>query len=512
MDLGDAIRNVFNSTLLLIFTIALLIWGLVVNRRRAWRTDGGTAIFGSAAIFLATVNTACNFVAVKEDGIDWLQHLLYCSILWQTWLGWWWWVGSGMGIGEVEDIMERAEKKKRRMAKKAARQRSMAKASRSAAAAAGEAASSRPLNMRRTASLGVGEASAVAMAGFASSVTGILRARTTTLSRRRGSAHDGDGDRGENGSANRNDIELDRITPQSRRQGASPTSNRDTAATPAAAATNASASGEPATPQVEFSASTFSGSQGRNHLSSNSETSSTSHTPSLNPPRTVGQFLSYPTTWLWVYLRQLRRAHEDAAKKQAIERAERRQKVFGEHAGKEGPRTRPRGADEAELGWGLGAFGIREHEEGERRLQQAGERLRDERLLPASASAAENAPSDPSTTDSNLTETGTAAGDPGPSSARTRSIRHELPSRLSETAEESGGGPSTPRARPTPSRQISTTARIGEEEWTDVDDEDDSDSSESGDGPRNRGASGAGKSWSWWGPLKKWRLADRSTF
>jgi len=86
----------------LIFTIALLIWGLVVNRRRAWRTDGGTAIFGSAAIFLATVNTACNFVAVKEDGIDWLQHLLYCSILWQTWLGWWWWVGSGMGIGEVE--------------------------------------------------------------------------------------------------------------------------------------------------------------------------------------------------------------------------------------------------------------------------------------------------------------------------------------------------------------------------------------------------------------------------
>lgn len=102
LDLGDAIRNVFNSTLLLIFTIALLIWGLVVNRRRAWRTDGGTAIFGSAAIFLATVNTACNFVAVKEDGIDWLQHLLYCSILWQTWLGWWWWVGSGMGIGEVE--------------------------------------------------------------------------------------------------------------------------------------------------------------------------------------------------------------------------------------------------------------------------------------------------------------------------------------------------------------------------------------------------------------------------
>ena len=80
-----------------------------MNRKRAWRTDGGTAIFGGAAIFLATVNTACNFVAVKEDGIDWLQHLLYCSILWQTWLGWWWWVGSGMGIGEVEVSGHRGE-------------------------------------------------------------------------------------------------------------------------------------------------------------------------------------------------------------------------------------------------------------------------------------------------------------------------------------------------------------------------------------------------------------------
>lgn len=102
LDLGDAIRNVFNSTLLLIFTIALGLWGLFVNRRRAWRTDGGTAIFGTGAIFLAIVSTSFNFVAVREDGIDWLQHLLYAAILWQTWLGWWWWVGSGMGIGEVE--------------------------------------------------------------------------------------------------------------------------------------------------------------------------------------------------------------------------------------------------------------------------------------------------------------------------------------------------------------------------------------------------------------------------
>jgi hypothetical protein len=102
LDVGDSIRNVLNSTLLLIFAIALTIWGLLVNRRRAWRTDGGTAVFGFGALLLAVITTTFNFVAVAEDGIEWLQHLLYAAVLWQTWLGWWWWVGSGMGIGEVE--------------------------------------------------------------------------------------------------------------------------------------------------------------------------------------------------------------------------------------------------------------------------------------------------------------------------------------------------------------------------------------------------------------------------
>lgn len=102
LDIGDAIRNTLNSTLLLIFTIALLIWGLVVNRRRAWRSDGGTAIFGIGSLTLAIISTTFNFVAIAEDGIDWLQHLLFAAVLWQIWLGWWWWVGSGMGIGEVE--------------------------------------------------------------------------------------------------------------------------------------------------------------------------------------------------------------------------------------------------------------------------------------------------------------------------------------------------------------------------------------------------------------------------
>lgn len=464
--------------------------------------------------------------------------------------------------------MERAEKKKRRTAKKAARQRSIAKANRSGTASHNDDAASRPTTMRRTASSRVSEASAAAMAGFASSVTGILRGRTGTLSRRRGSAHEGDGDRGENGAANRNDnfIELDELArPQARRQGTGATA---VSAPGAVSGTGARAvtTGDVSTPQVGFSASTYSGSQGRNQISSNSETSSTSNTPSLNPPRTVGQFLSYPTTWLWVYLRQLRRAHEDAAKKQAVARAERRQKVFGEHVAgksKEGPRVRS--PDEVELGWGLGAFGIREHEEGERRLQEAGERLREDRLLPVSetdpsglAGAADGAAGEVDGPVAAQEE----EGDPGPSSLQHRHSRLAeatdddgavTPSATPRINEERAGhdnegesGGTTPRPRSIPtqtqtqaqaqvqstSRNPIRTGRGRDEEWTDVDSDSDSDSDSSESGGRRRrrrnrnrnrnrngdgdgdedGADGAGKSWSWWGPLKKWRLADRSTF
>lgn len=92
----------FDGTLLLIFSVSLVIWGLLVNRKRAWRFDGGTAAFGAGATILAIVSTAINFVEVKEDTINWLQNLLWAIVLWQSWLGFWWWVGSGMGVGEVE--------------------------------------------------------------------------------------------------------------------------------------------------------------------------------------------------------------------------------------------------------------------------------------------------------------------------------------------------------------------------------------------------------------------------
>ncbi|KAJ1030366.1 hypothetical protein NDA16_001275 [Ustilago loliicola] len=113
-DLGDAIRNICNSTLTLLYTSALLIWGLLVNRRRAWRAGGGTAAFGGGSVGLALINTAISFTEIKYDRLWWLPNVCWTLTIWQSWLGFWWWVSSGMGIGEVEDRQERLERKRKR--------------------------------------------------------------------------------------------------------------------------------------------------------------------------------------------------------------------------------------------------------------------------------------------------------------------------------------------------------------------------------------------------------------
>ncbi|TIC09549.1 hypothetical protein E3Q15_03325 [Wallemia mellicola] len=111
---AESIKNVCNSTLTLLFTAGLIIWGGIINRRRAWRTDGGTAAFGVSAIALAVIGTSVNFLLIKEDEVPWLQSVEWAIVMWQSWLGFWWWVGAGMGIGEVEDRRARKSKKKRR--------------------------------------------------------------------------------------------------------------------------------------------------------------------------------------------------------------------------------------------------------------------------------------------------------------------------------------------------------------------------------------------------------------
>ncbi|KAJ6631514.1 hypothetical protein B0H10DRAFT_1902251 [Mycena sp. CBHHK59/15] len=120
-SVASAIRNVCNATLSLLFTAALFIWGLLVKRKDAWRTDGGTAAFGCGALALALVSTALNFLYVpREEEYMWLPGLMWAVVLWQSFLGWWWWVGAG---NEPPLDSEEAARLERRNAKRAARKR-----------------------------------------------------------------------------------------------------------------------------------------------------------------------------------------------------------------------------------------------------------------------------------------------------------------------------------------------------------------------------------------------------
>ncbi|WVR09422.1 hypothetical protein IAU60_006489 [Kwoniella sp. DSM 27419] len=494
LDISDAIRNVFNSTLLLIFTISLVIWGFFVNRRRAWRFDGGTAVFGFGSLFLAAVSTSFNFVAVAEDGIDWLQHLLFAAVLWQVWLGWWWWVGSGMGIGEVEDIMERAERKKRKQAKAASRARAANGLTRP------DFASTR---LRGTSLSGIAD-------NISTGVTSILRhsrAAGGTLTRRN-TARDGDEHLAESGAIEMDDLERARAR---RPQASAPSQPQP-----------------PVQQHVEFDRSATmgtgeeSGSRGRGGATTTSETSSTSATPSLHPPRTLGQLISFPTTLLVIYLRRLRKAHEEATKHQALARAERRQRVFDG-----GPMAVPSNAarfemslgGDAEVGWGLGRFGIKEHEESAKRLRAAGERLNEGKLLNAEGGANDAGDQQGGSSTPLVLEDDRGEG---PSTS---------PAALAEASEETAIETQGSASASLPAAGATHTVQEEDTQWEDID----SSNSSSNDtrarrGARRRGPSAehnaegdatgratdrrraGGSGWSWWGPLRDWRLNDRSVY
>lgn len=129
-SIADAIQNVCNATLSLLFTASLFIWGFLVNRKQAWRTDGGTAAFGVGALLLAIASTTITFVYIpSKDQYDWMPGFMWAVILWQSFLGWWWWVGAGMGVGEVDELLRREEKRRRKKkAKEEARQQRKEKA------------------------------------------------------------------------------------------------------------------------------------------------------------------------------------------------------------------------------------------------------------------------------------------------------------------------------------------------------------------------------------------------
>lgn len=135
--------NTANSSLTLLYTMALFIWGLTLNRSRAWRAEGGTAIFGILALTLGVLGTAVNFVEIKEDRMKWLPGVVTCILLWQSWVGFWWWVGAGMWAGEAEDVQKRREKSERKVEAKKRRKEAKEKAAAEALKALGSASATR---------------------------------------------------------------------------------------------------------------------------------------------------------------------------------------------------------------------------------------------------------------------------------------------------------------------------------------------------------------------------------
>lgn len=62
-----------------------------------------------------------NFLEVVEERMKWLPGLVSCILLWQSWVGFWWWVGAGMWTGEAEEVEKKNAKKKRRAEAKVAK-------------------------------------------------------------------------------------------------------------------------------------------------------------------------------------------------------------------------------------------------------------------------------------------------------------------------------------------------------------------------------------------------------
>ena len=347
-------------------------------------------------------------------------------------------------LTRLQDLLEKAEKKKRKSAQRAARRRA-------------DHASGR----KKTSVAGIVDAGTASMAGFTSSMAGILRASSSNFTRRR---------KASNLQVDEEDpsIELEVIGSDGSRR-------------PSEAQNQQSSSLSPPS-RVEFSSDTADNAEGRGRKASTvSESSSTSATPSLHRPGSLGQLLAFPTSWLQIYLRQIRRAHQEATKQQVLERADKRRQVLETPAGQGRQSTRGALVNDGDLGWGLGHYGIREHQESARRLDVARERLQQDRLLPTTSE--ELGPLDPADSGP-CTGPGTLQGRTGGDSGQWEDVEGETTS-------------------PRKVNGSSAKTRRGKVH-----------SQPPGQGTRGTGNAGAGggSGWSWWGPLRDWRLSDRSQF
>ena len=65
-----------------------------------------------------------SFLYIAFNRTWWFNWVCWSLVVWQSWVGFWWWVSAGMGIGEVEDRQRsedrrraRARQQERRMAR-----------------------------------------------------------------------------------------------------------------------------------------------------------------------------------------------------------------------------------------------------------------------------------------------------------------------------------------------------------------------------------------------------------
>ncbi len=478
--------------------------------------DGGTALFGIGAMGLAVASTAMNFVAVGEDGLTWFQNLIWATVLWQSWLGFWWWVGSGMGIGEVEDIVEREEKKRLKEQNRKQRKKRKGKAG---------------LKMPRTSTGNSAAKEGTASSSALSQFIDVWRTSGNTL-RRRASVPD--------------EIELQDL-------------DRTTGTGPSIAQSPRLGTASQRRGSLESSSAVQNGRAPSRSAAGGLPGTSSSSTVSGTPLESVSGILGYPINFVLRWMRFLRLTHEKATTEKVIERVTRRNKAFernnlnenenGERTPSTPRRNTGEGLTRTDLGliaqgnsqatgWGLGRRGVTEAQEGLRRMEEARRIQRGERLLrPEEETVRGGRWEENDQEDEELADVSDIERGEGPSRPRQARFESEaerervLAAMMQEIKDE--------RAEDGPVDR--TVGRLNaNDEW--IDEETigpdgrpisrSRKTSKRGRGRRRGGGGGGGgettaggragapapeldgaqTGWTWWGPLRKWRLADRTTY
>lgn len=267
-----------------------------------------------------------------------------------------------------------------------------------------------------------------------------------------------------------------------------------------------------------------------------SSVSTSSRTPTLNPPTSLSNALMYPFIVMQIYIRRLRQGHEAATKAKALDRVERRERAFNSKSdsGKAKQRARKSAAAlDDDSGWGLGSFGIRQAEEARERIGQSRRILREGLLIQPPEETEEyddevgtpggsrrrrgNAPSYPEPDTLAHQETDLSDAELGQGRTQTPLADELAFAALErEVAEDDDDAwvdeaiiniDAGPARRTSPSEMRRSRRNLRTSRAPPA-----ADIQQSSRAQPSDVAEGVGNSWSWWGPFSKWRLVDRSNY